>query len=56
MESKVIDEVDIIHIVTEINGSKYEKGEELKLPPKLEIPSVVARAAQSIILWYSKFS
>ena len=42
-------DVDILHIVTEIDGSKYEEEEELKLPPKLEITSVIARAAQALL-------
>lgn len=47
-----MNDVDIIYIITQIGGSKYELEEELKWPPKLEIPSVVAKAIQSIISYY----
>lgn len=48
--------VGIIHIVTEIGGSKYEE-EELRLPSKLEIPSVVSKAVSIYtFILFSNFS
>lgn len=52
-----MNDVDIIPIVTEIGGSKYEEEEELRLPPKLEIPSVVAKAVSIYnFILFSKLS
>lgn len=48
LENEIMGDVDMLHVVTEIDGSEYEEEEKLKLPPKLEITSVIARAAQAL--------